>query len=481
MPEPKRQSRQPKMGRLVIVSNRLPVNLIWDEVGGWKAQPSLGGLVTALAPILRERGGLWVGWSGISEDVDLGEATARVGEGIGYELKPVMLTEEETDGYYLGFSNEIIWPLFHDLQNLCNFDPAYWKMYQAVNHKFADVVARDVRKSDYIWVHDYHLMMVAKELRRMSVDCGVGFFLHIPFPPLDIFMKLPWRRQILEAMLEYDLLGFQTARDRSNFIHCLEALSKGYRHDARRQVFAVTAPGRKVKIGSFPISIDFDGFAREASDGLVANRAKELRRAMPGRQIILGVDRLDYSKGIPQKLQAFADALERFEDLHGNVTLVQVVVPSREDIPRYKDLKAEVEGLVSEINGRFTRSGWVPIHYMFRSLERTELLAYYRAAEIALVTPLKDGMNLVAKEYCAAKLDKNGVLILSEFAGAATQLRRSSLLVNPYDIEGVADAIYQAYNMGMNERRWRMRRLRRSIRKRDIFWWADSLLREAVS
>lgn len=481
MPEPKRQSRQPKMGRLVIVSNRLPVSLIREEVGRWKAQPSLGGLVTALAPILRERGGLWVGWPGISEDVDLGEATARVGEGIGYELKPVMLTEEETDGYYLGFSNEIIWPLFHDLQNLCNFDPAYWKMYQAVNHKFADVVARDVRKSDYIWVHDYHLMMVAKELRRMSVDCGVGFFLHIPFPPLDIFMKLPWRRQILEAMLEYDLLGFQTARDRSNFIHCLEALSKGYRHDARRQVFAVTAPGRKVKIGSFPISIDFDGFAREASDGLVANRAKELRRAMPGRQIILGVDRLDYSKGIPQKLQAFADALERFEDLHGNVTLVQVVVPSREDIPRYKDLKAEVEGLVSEINGRFTRSGWVPIHYMFRSLERTELLAYYRAAEIALVTPLKDGMNLVAKEYCAAKLDKNGVLILSEFAGAATQLRRSSLLVNPYDIEGVADAIYQAYNMGMNERRWRMRRLRKSIRKRDIFWWADSLLREAVS
>ncbi|MBL7120034.1 MAG: trehalose-6-phosphate synthase [Dehalococcoidia bacterium] len=481
MPEPKYQSSRPKIDRLIIVSNRLPINLVWEDVGGWKAQPSLGGLVTALTPILRERGGLWVGWPGISEDVDLGEATARVGEGIGCELRPVMLTEEEINQYYLGFSNEIIWPLFHDLQNLCNFAPAYWKMYQAVNHKFADVVARDVRKNDYVWVHDYHLMLMAKELRRMSVDCGVGFFLHIPFPPLDIFMKLPWRYQILEALLEYDLLGFQTARDRSNFIHCLEALSKGYRHDARRQVFAVAVPGREVKIGSFPISIDFDGFVREASDSLVANRAKELREAMPGRQIILGVDRLDYSKGIPQKLRAFADALERFDDLHDNVTLVQVVVPSREDIPRYKDLKAEVEGLVSEINGRFTRSGWVPIHYMFRSLERTELLAYYRAAEIALVTPLKDGMNLVAKEYCAAKLDRNGVLILSEFAGAATQLRRSSLLVNPYDIEGVADAIYQAYSMGMNERRWRMRRLRRSIRKRDIFWWADSILREVDS
>ena len=399
----------------------------------------------------------------------------------GCMLKPVVLTEEELNQYYLGFSNEIIWPLFHDFPSRCNFDPAYWDMYQAVNRKFAQVIAQNARANDYISVQDYHLMLVAKELRGMGVESNVGFFLHIPFPPPDIFIKMPWRSQILEALLEYDLVGFQTMRDRNNFIHCVEALTKGIHHDARRQVSTIAMPNREIRIGSFPISIDFNEFARQAADRVVAERARELYEAIPNCQIILGVDRLDYSKGIPQKLRAFRSALERFDDLSGNVALVQIVVPSREDIAEYHDLKSEIEGLVSEINGKFTQPGWVPIHYMFRSLDRTELLAYYRAADIALVTPLKDGMNLVAKEYCAANTDRNGVLILSEFAGAATQLRRNSLLVNPYDIEGVANAIHQAYNMSTNERRIRMRRLRKSIRKYDIFWWVDSFLRAAIA
>ena len=396
-------------------------------------------------------------------------------------LKPVVLTEEELNQYYLGFSNEIIWPLFHDFPSRCNFDPAYWDMYQAVNRKFAQVIAQNARANDYISVQDYHLMLVAKELRGMGVESNVGFFLHIPFPPPDIFIKMPWRSEILEALLEYDLVGFQTMRDRNNFIHCVEALTKGIHHDARRQVSTIAMPNREIRIGSFPISIDFNEFARQAADRVVAERARELYEAIPNCQIILGVDRLDYSKGIPQKLRAFRSALERFDDLHGKVALVQIVVPSREDIAEYQELKTEIEGLVSEINGKFTQPGWVPIHYMFRSLDRSELLAYYRAADIALVTPLKDGMNLVAKEYCAANTDRNGVLILSEFAGAATQLRRNSLLVNPYDIEGVANAIHRAYNMSANERRIRMRRLRKSIRKHDIFWWVDSFLRAAIA
>jgi len=399
----------------------------------------------------------------------------------GCMLKPVVLTEEELNQYYLGFSNEIIWPLFHDFPSRCNFDPAYWDMYQAVNRKFAQVIAQNARANDYISVQDYHLMLVAKELRGMGVESNVGFFLHIPFPPPDIFIKMPWRSQVLEALLEYDLVGFQTMRDRNNFIHCVEALTKGIHHDARRQVSTIAMPNREIRIGSFPISIDFNEFARQAADRVVAERARELYEAIPNCQIILGVDRLDYSKGIPQKLRAFRSALERFDDLHGKVALVQIVVPSREDIAEYQELKTEIEGLVSEINGKFTQPGWVPIHYMFRSLDRSELLAYYRAADIALVTPLKDGMNLVAKEYCAANTDRNGVLILSEFAGAATQLRRNSLLVNPYDIEGVANAIHRAYNMSANERRIRMRRLRKSIRKHDIFWWVDSFLRAAIA
>jgi trehalose 6-phosphate synthase len=239
-------------------------------------------------------------------------------------------------------------------------------------------------------------------------------------------------------------------------------------------------PNREIRAGIFPISIDFHDLAQRAADRKVAERATQLQEAIPCCQLILGVDRLDYSKGIPEKMKAFRNALERFDDLRGKVTMMQIVVPSREDIAQYQQLKSEIESLVSEINGEFAQSGWLPIHYMFRSLDRTELLAYYRAADIALVTPLKDGMNLVAKEYCAANVENRGVLILSEFAGSARQLHKHSLLVNPYDVEGVANAIHRAYNMSTNERRSRMQKLRKSIRKHDVFWWADFFLRAAV-
>jgi trehalose 6-phosphate synthase len=329
-------------------------------------------------------------------------------------------------------------------------------------------------------VHDYHLMLVAKELRAMGMEQKVGYFLHIPFPPPDIFIKLPWRLQILKALMEYDLVGFQTLRDRNNFIHCAETLIKGISADTRRQVSTIIMQDREIKVGIFPISIDFNGFDNQAADKLVAERANQLYEAIPNCQIVLGVDRLDHSKGIPQRLLAFDNALERFPELRGKIALILIVVPSRVQIPGYKEIKSEIEGMVSKINGRYTQSGWIPVHYMFRNLRRTELLAYYRAAEISLITPLKDGMNLVAKEYCAANRDNNGVLILSEFAGAAAQLSRSSLLVNPYDIVGMANAIHRAYHMSPGERRSRMRRMRLAIRKRDIFWWVSSFLRTAL-
>jgi trehalose 6-phosphate synthase/phosphatase len=281
--------------------------------------------------------------------------------------------------------------------------------------------------------------------------------------------------------LEYDVVGFQTQRDRNNFAYCIETMLKGVQVDARKQVSTMKTPKREIGIGSFPISIDFRGFARLAASPVVAQAATRLREALLNQQIVLGVDRLDYSKGIPEKLRAFRNALERFDDLRGKITLVEIAVPSRDDIPEYQTLKTEIEGLVGEINGRFSRSGWTPVHYMFRSFERTELLAYYRTADIALITSLKDGMNLVAKEYCAAKVDRSGVLVLSKFAGAATQLGRDSLLVNPYDIEGVAEAIYHAYNMDVDERRRRMHRLRRAVARRDVFWWVDSFLQAAIA
>jgi trehalose 6-phosphate synthase/phosphatase len=411
---------------------------------------------------------------------DLNELLATASRDYGYTLEPVSLTEEEINQYYFGFSNEIIWPLFHDLQTRCNFNPAYWNAYQAVNHKFAQVIAENAGTGDYIWVHDYHLMLVAKELRSMGVKNKIGFFLHTPFPPLDMYVKLPWRMQILSALLEYDVVGFQTRRDRNNFVYCIETMIKGFHIDARKKVSTIMTPKREISIGSFPISIDFKDFARRAASADVTQAARQLREAIPNQQIVLSVDRLDYSKGIPEKLKAFRNALERFDDLRGKINLIQIAVPSREDILQYQALKTEIEGLISEINGRFSQSGWTPVHYMSRSLERTDLLAYYRAADIALITSLKDGMNLVAKEYCAANVDKSGILILSEFAGAAMQLRGDALLVNPYDIEGVAEAIYQAYGMDKDERRWRMQRLRKSVARRDVFWWVRSFLHAAL-
>jgi trehalose 6-phosphate synthase len=316
-------------------------------------------------------------------------------------------------------------------------------------------------------VHDYHLMNLAAELRLLGSRARLGFFLHIPFPAPDIFLQLPWRRPLLEALLRFDLLGFQTARDRRNFLACVQAVTPG---------------SRATQTGDFPISIDFNAFMRRAAAADVAAKAQELHRLLPKRKLVLGIDRLDYTKGIPLRLRAFQHLLARYPEMRGRVSLMQVVVPSREDIPQYHRLRTEIEQLVGKINGAYARpGGWVPVWYEYRNLSRVELLAYYRAADIALVTPLKDGMNLVAKEYCACSIEEDCVLILSEFAGAAPQLASGAILVNPNDIEAVAGAIREAHAMPATERAARMRRIRRAIRRQDVFWWVDSYLQAAIT
>lgn len=465
-------------GRLMIVSNRLPFVLQQGADGTWQFTPGAGGLVTALLPILRARGGVWVGWPGGSaEQSSLDTAIENNKQQASYELQPVHLDPDEVDKFYNGFSNEIVWPLFHDLQSLCIFDPAYWHVYRRVNQRYAQTIAQTRRPDDLIWVHDYHLMHVAHELRALGVENRMAFFLHIPFPPLDIFAKLPWRDSVLRALLCYDLVGFQTARDRRNFTHCVRALTPDVAVERHGALATARTSERSVRISSFPISIDYREFAALAASQAVADKAAELRTALHQRQLILGIDRLDYTKGIPQRFEAFRNALRRYPDLRGRITLIQVVVPSRENIPRYNELKGQIERMVGEINGEYTRPGeWVPIHYVFRSLNRIELAAYYRAAEIALVTPLKDGMNLVAKEYCACSVDEDCVLILSEFAGAATKMRHDAMLVNPNDVDGVADAIHAAFVLPPDERIRRMHRLRRYIKTHDVYHWVDSFL-----
>lgn len=469
--------------RLIVVSNRLPFLFRRETNGEWRIEPGSGGLVSALLPVLRHRGGTWIGWPGASDVSDeLDSILAKTSADAGYALQPVHLTAEEQHDFYHGFSNEVIWPLFHDLQLLCNFDPKYWHTYCEVNRKFAQIIMRNSNPEDFVWVHDYQLMNVAMELRNLGCASRVGYFLHIPFPPLDLFVKLPWCARLIRALLEYDLVGFQTSRDRRNFVQCLKALVKDARIEGKGQIVTAMVDARKVRIGAFPIGIDFIAFLRQTATPQVAAKAKELHTLLPNRRLVLGLDRLDYTKGIPHRLNAFQDLLTRYPHLREKISLIQVVVPSRVGIPDYNNLKTSIERMVGRINGEFARpGGWVPVWYVYGSLSRIELLAYYRAADIALVTPLKDGMNLVAKEYCACSIEEDCVLILSEFAGAAAQLGRGALLVNPYDIEGVADAILHAYEMNAAERRARMRRLRRSIRKYDVFWWVDSFLNAAFA
>ncbi|NTU80881.1 MAG: trehalose-6-phosphate synthase [Chloroflexales bacterium] len=468
--------------RLITVSNRLPIVLrrAPDHPGGWRAEGGAGGLVSALTPVLRARGGEWIGWAGTVEEdaVDLDQTLAVLSAEIGFTLTPVALTADQRDKFYLGFSNEVIWPLFHDLQSRANFAPSYFAAYEEVNRRFAAVIARRADPDDLVWVHDYHLINTAQELRSLGVTSSLIFFLHIPFPPPDIFLKLPWRAPIFAGMLAYDLLGFLTARDRDNFIACAQQiLASELVVESWDDLLILTVDGRQVRLGVFPIGIDAASFERAAATRETTDLTRQLRMAVDGQQIILGVDRLDYTKGIEQRLEAFRHALQRHPELRHRVTLVQIAVPSRTDIPEYRNLKQRIEGLVGEINGEFTHLGWVPIQYIYRSLPFTELLAHFRAADVALITPLKDGMNLVAKEYCAAHLDQQGVLILSEFAGAAAQLGAHALTVNPYDIDGVADAISEGCRMPLIERVARMAALRESVRTHDVFWWADSVLR----
>jgi trehalose 6-phosphate synthase/phosphatase len=465
-------------GKILIVSNRLPVRIA-REGKKISIEPGSGGLVTALAPVLKDRGGTWVGWDGDP----LGKAPKRLlekySDRVGYQLKPISLPPREVSEYYHGFSNETLWPLLHDLLGHCRFSRQNWSTYRQVNRKFAEAADAEVEPGDLIWVHDYQLLLVARYLEELGVKAKKAFFLHIPFPQRDLFMRLPWRTEIIHSLLSYDLLGFQTERDRRNFIQCVRNCFPASRVTGPPRDQAIDYGGRQTRLGAFPISIDYEAFNRLAASDEVAKKAWLIHETLPNRKLVLGVDRLDYTKGIPERLEAFEVLLEKYPQLRGKVTLVQIAVPSRTHVPEYQLMKENIDRTVGRINGQYTRDGWIPIHYIYRNLPRQELVSHYRTSEIALISPLKDGMNLVAKEYCASCVENLGVLILSEFAGAAVTLRRGALLVNPYNVEHVADQIYEAYQMNRSDQRRRMSQLRREIKRNDVFRWVESFLEAA--
>lgn len=459
--------------RLVVISNRLPFSMTQTE-DGLRVERSSGGLVSALLPLFRRNGGCWIGWPGTAYSPEVDAVVGAQAED-NYSLRPVFLTDAEKECFYHGCSNEIIWPLFHDLPSKCNFDPRYWTSYRTANDKFADSACRFVDEDDFIWVHDYHLMLLANSLRSRYLRNELAYFHHIPFPTPDIFEKLPWRNEIARGLLSFDSIGFQTDRDRRNFLSCIRRIVPGSHVQKSGDRYIVQTDGTYTSVGSYPIGIDFDWYATGALGSLVTERVRELKEDFAERRLILGIDRLDYTKGILHRLHGYRHFLRTHAEWVGRVQMLQVVVPSRESIPSYHDLREQIEQLVGEINSEFGSADWTPLRYLHRSLSHTELLAFYSCADVALVTPLKDGMNLVAKEYCATRNDNTGVLVLSEFAGAAVELACGALIVNPYDVQGVAAGVLKALTMSREEQTRRMEHMRSVIETNDIFHWCKSV------
>ncbi len=447
--------------RIVVVANRLPVS--WDGEQ-WVTSP--GGLVRALEPVLQRVNGSWVGWSG-----NVGKPPEPfLHDGIAQ--RPVSLTEEELDGFYYGFCNSALWPLYHDAIVSPEFHRHHWRPYRAVNERYARVAAESLQPDDIAWVQDYQLQLVPGLLRAIRSDITIGFYLHIPFPPIELFARLPWRRQIIEGLLGADVLAFQTRASVQNFARAARRYGAAETLGRRELRWR----GRSIRLQRAPIAIDTSHFEKMAASEAVQRRVVELRHELgDAEHIFLGVDRLDYTKGIDLRLKSFAGLLEQSSDQPRRYAFVQVAVPSRENVPAYQDLRSEIEQLVGRINGDYGEPGWSPVSYLYRSLALEELIAYYVAADVMLVTPLRDGMNLVAKEYVASRRDQPGVLVLSEFAGAAEQLK-SAVIVNPHDVDGVTAALRSATEMDPAAARQRMQRLRRTVRKETVFEWARDCL-----
>ena len=454
----------------VVVANRLPVDVTVDDDGGTTWTRSPGGLVTALNPVMAAASGAWVGWGG-APDHDLEPF-----EVDGTELIPVSLSAEDVEKFYEGFSNDTLWPLYHDVISPPTFHRHWWEAYQRVNRRFAEAAARHAAKGATVWVHDYQLQLVPKLLRELRPDVRIGYFHHIPWPPLELFIQLPWRKQVVEGLLGADLIGFQRAGDASNFVRVVRRLTG---LTTRGQVITLSKHGkvdRHVRAAAFPISIDSGAFDELARTAEVQARAKQIRAELGDPEVLLlGVDRLDYTKGIRHRIKAYGELLHDGRLSATSTTLVQVASPSRENVDAYAQLRDEVEQLVGRINGDYGQVGHAPVQYLHQSFPMEEMATLYLAADVMLVTALRDGMNLVAKEYVAARSDDRGALVLSEFTGAADELT-GAILVNPHDIDGMKDAITYAVHIDDREARKRMRRLRRRVLGHDVEAWSQEFL-----
>ncbi len=449
------------MSRLVVVSNR---------VADLRKSTQSGGLAVGLADAVKERGGVWFGWSGeIIEDAPGEPAVETVGE-VTQVATP--LTSKDYSEYYLGYSNSVLWPLFHYRLDLVDYHQEYFEGYIRTNRHFAAQLVPFLRPEDVIWIHDYHLIPLAGELRRLGCRQRIGFFLHIPFPPPDLFAASPNHGELVESLAQCDVIGLQTSADAGNLMHYLDGLDGAQRIDDN----SYRIGGRTVVIDRFPIGIDAAAFRDMATSTSEDVAIDIMRRKILGRKQIIGVDRLDYSKGLPERMRAFGKLLAERSEMEKAVTFLQIAPPTREEVDAYSEIRIELEGLAGSINGRFADFNWTPIRYIHRPVPRDKLAALFRASQVGFVTPLRDGMNLVAKEYVAAQSSEDpGVLILSQFAGAAEEMQQA-LIVNPYDVEDMAQKLYDALHMPLDERRERHEALCSHVMHQDARRWLTTFL-----
>ena len=460
-------------GKLIVVSNRLPVTLRADPEAGWRTERSSGGLATAMSPILARTGGVWVGWPGDAPGApDPRRDEVLRGWRDEHGFVAVDLPGEVAARFYEGYANQTLWPLFHQFPTPLQFDSSGWAAYVEANERFRDAVMKEIAPGDVVWIHDYHLMLLPQLLREAAPSATIGFFLHIPFPSSEMFRILPRRAEVLRGLLGADLLGFQTFADLQHF---RSSLLRVLGHDSRMD--RVVSAGRVARLEALPIGIapeEFAGLLRD--DPATIEALARYRERFQGRRLLLAVDRLDYTKGLPERLRAYRRLLQRAPHLREQVVLVQVAVPSRENIPEYHRLRRTVNGLVGELNGDFGTPDWTPVSYIHRGIPRSELVALYALADVGWVTPLRDGMNLVAKEYVACQAEgDDAALVLSEFAGAAAEMGEA-FVVNPYDEERTAEAVEAALSLPADERRARMSALRRRVSRNDVFTWSERFL-----
>jgi trehalose 6-phosphate synthase/phosphatase len=451
------------MGKTIIVSNRLPVKVLREDDTIYY-MPSEGGLATGLGSIYKNGKNLWIGWPG--KHIKNESTRLKITEELYSEnMVPVFLSKKLIEEFYEGFSNDCIWPIFHYFLQYANFSHEYYHAYEKANRLFCDTVLKNMEPDDIVWIHDYQLLLLPQLIRNKFPNAKIGFFQHIPFPSYEVFRMIPWRRELLRGILGADLIGFHTYDDMRHFLSAVSRLA-GIPNNRGR----IETGDRIIEVDSFPMGIDYQKYAMAAASPKTIDYEIRLRASLGKQKLILSIDRLDYSKGLPQRLQAFELFLNRHPEYHELVSLIMVVVPSRDNVAQYKELKQEVDVLVGRINGTYGKINWTPVHYFYHSFELNELSAFYRMAHVALVTPLRDGMNLVCKEYIASKLEKTGVLILSEMAGASKELS-DALLINPNNVSEMADAIYDALTMPEEAQIVHISLMQATLKRYNIHHW----------